>query len=173
MSFNRRNFLLATAGAFSSLNYFRQLIKICEAIRKQNQPPWRDEPWGQSASDDDFWNWVRSNYSLQPTSLTSTTVEWARSQRLYRKLIYVTISSATRPFLLYVANTWSGQGKPFIAKLAALAGVLPEELAINRNSTEGLNSIIFGLNLKEGDSCAHNLWLSQHDECMEAARKAW
>lgn len=36
-------------------------------------------------------------------------------------------------------------------KLADLAGVSPEEIAINRNATEGLNSIIFGLNLKEGD----------------------
>ena len=29
-------------------------------------------------------------------------------------------------------------------KLADLAGVSPEEIAINRNATEGLNSIIFG-----------------------------
>jgi selenocysteine lyase/cysteine desulfurase len=36
-------------------------------------------------------------------------------------------------------------------KLADLAGVSTEEIAINRNATEGLNSIIFGLNLKEGD----------------------
>jgi selenocysteine lyase/cysteine desulfurase len=36
-------------------------------------------------------------------------------------------------------------------KLAELCGVLPEEIAINRNTTEGLNTVIFGLDLKEGD----------------------
>jgi selenocysteine lyase/cysteine desulfurase len=36
-------------------------------------------------------------------------------------------------------------------KLAEACGTLPEEIAINRNATEGLNTIIFGLNLKEGD----------------------
>jgi selenocysteine lyase/cysteine desulfurase len=36
-------------------------------------------------------------------------------------------------------------------KLAELCGVQSGEIAINRNATEGLNSIILGLNLKEGD----------------------
>ena len=31
------------------------------------------------------------------------------------------------------------------------AGFPPEEIAINRNATEGLNTVIFGLNLKAGD----------------------
>jgi selenocysteine lyase/cysteine desulfurase len=44
------------------------------------------------------------------------------------------------------------QGRePMRDRLAALAGCLPEEIAINRNTTEGLNTIIFGLNLKAGD----------------------
>ena len=36
-------------------------------------------------------------------------------------------------------------------QLAELAGVSQEEIAINRNSSEGLETILFGLNLKEGD----------------------
>ena len=44
-------------------------------------------------------------------------------------------------------------------KLADLAGVSVEEIAINRNATEGLNTIIFGLNLKEGDEVV----LSKYD----------
>lgn len=41
--------------------------------------------------------------------------------------------------------------EPVRRRLAAMAGVLPDEVAINRNATEGLNTIIFGLNLKAGD----------------------
>ena len=44
------------------------------------------------------------------------------------------------------------QGRePLRLKLAELCGCSPEEIAINRNSTEGLNTVIFGLNLKAGD----------------------
>jgi len=44
------------------------------------------------------------------------------------------------------------QGRePLRYKLAQLAGADPEEVAINRNATEALNTIIFGLNLKAGD----------------------
>jgi selenocysteine lyase/cysteine desulfurase len=36
-------------------------------------------------------------------------------------------------------------------KLADLAGCSPDEIAVNRNSTEALNTVIFGLNMKAGD----------------------
>jgi selenocysteine lyase/cysteine desulfurase len=44
------------------------------------------------------------------------------------------------------------QGRePLREKLALLAGCSPEEIAINRNATEALDTAIFGLNLKRGD----------------------
>ncbi len=41
------------------------------------------------------------------------------------------------------------------AKLAEMAGADIEEIAINRNTTEALNSIIFGLTLQKGDEVIH------------------
>jgi selenocysteine lyase/cysteine desulfurase len=41
--------------------------------------------------------------------------------------------------------------EPLREKLAELAGVSTKEIAITRNATESLNSIVFGLNLKAGD----------------------
>jgi selenocysteine lyase/cysteine desulfurase len=44
------------------------------------------------------------------------------------------------------------QGRePLRERLATLCGCSPEEVAINRNATEGLNTVIFGLNLIAGD----------------------
>lgn len=44
------------------------------------------------------------------------------------------------------------QGRePLRADLANLAGCSPEEIVINRNASEGLETIIFGLTLKPGD----------------------
>lgn len=41
--------------------------------------------------------------------------------------------------------------EPLRERLANLAGTDPEEIAINRNATEALNTIIFGLPLEKGD----------------------
>lgn len=41
--------------------------------------------------------------------------------------------------------------EPLRERLAGLAGTDPEEIAINRNATEALNTIIFGLPLQKGD----------------------
>ena len=41
--------------------------------------------------------------------------------------------------------------EPLREKLAELAGCSREEIAINRNSSEALETIIFGLRLKAGD----------------------
>ena len=44
-----------------------------------------------------------------------------------------------------------GKREQLRAELAALVGCATDEVAINRNTTEGLNTVIFGLNLKAGD----------------------
>jgi selenocysteine lyase/cysteine desulfurase len=51
----------------------------------------------------------------------------------------------------YMWRTLDDGREALRGKLADLAGCSAEELAINRNATEGLNTVIFGLNLKAGD----------------------
>ena len=41
--------------------------------------------------------------------------------------------------------------EPLRERLANLAGCSPDEIAINRNATEALNTVIFGLPLERGD----------------------
>ena len=43
------------------------------------------------------------------------------------------------------------QREPLRQRVAEFCGVSADEIAFNRNTTEGLNTIIFGLNLKAGD----------------------
>jgi selenocysteine lyase/cysteine desulfurase len=51
----------------------------------------------------------------------------------------------------YMWRILDANREPLRQKLADLAGVSPHEVAITRNATESLNSIIFGLDLKAGD----------------------
>ncbi len=59
----------------------------------------------------------------------------------------------------YMWRTLEDGREPLRYNLAEAAGVSPDEIAINRNATESLNSIIFGLNLKAGDEVV----LSKYD----------
>jgi selenocysteine lyase/cysteine desulfurase len=51
----------------------------------------------------------------------------------------------------YMWRILDANREPLREKLAEMAGVSPKEIAITRNATESLNSIIFGLDLKAGD----------------------
>jgi selenocysteine lyase/cysteine desulfurase len=61
------------------------------------------------------------------------------------------------------------QGRePLRRNLAQLAGCDPEEIAINRNATEALNTVIFGLHLeKEDEVIGTKTGLSEHDSGLE------
>jgi selenocysteine lyase/cysteine desulfurase len=112
-----------------------------------------------AASDEDFWSWVRESFTVnrniaylnsagvnpQPKGVQDAHIE---SYRFCNE---------------GPANTmWRivDQGRePLRARLAEISGCSADEIAINRNSTEGLNTIIFGLNLKAGDEVV----LSKYD----------
>jgi selenocysteine lyase/cysteine desulfurase len=71
----------------------------------------------------------------------------------------IVVQKALADYNLYAAKApsyymWRNIDKgrePLRKRLAALAGCDPEEIAINRNATESLNTIIYGLPLKKGD----------------------
>jgi len=52
--------------------------------------------------------------------------------------------------------------EPLRERLAQLVNVSPEEVAINRNATEGLNTVIFGLPLERGDEVVLSLYDYPH-----------
>ncbi len=75
----------------------------------------------------------------------------ARNQNQFK-----TLSSDTIKFLTKVQHILCGESSTKVEnryekKLAELAGCSPDEIAINRNTTEGMDTIIFGLKLKPGD----------------------
>jgi len=101
--------------------------------------------------DDDFWAWVRSCFttssniinlnnggvSPQPKQVQDTHMkyyEWCNEAPTY-----------------YMWRSLDEGREPLRRKLAKFCGTDPEEISINRNATEALNTIIFGLDLKAGD----------------------
>lgn len=149
---NRRNFLRNTAllaGAFSTQSLFA----------KDLAPEWSDlsrKTQGLSASavarDEDFWSVIRQGYSasysnvliLNNGGVSPTPAIVLKALESYNQM------AAMGPSY-YMWRILDQGREPLRQRLAALAGTDPEEIAINRNTTEALNTVIFGLNLEKGD----------------------
>jgi selenocysteine lyase/cysteine desulfurase len=104
------------------------------------------------AADEDFWQVVRQAYSLDAAYLMLNadannvpprTVHEAHVRSLEM------VSSA--PFINSRRTGISGQGERVRQRLARLANVSVEEIALTRNTTEGLNIVISGMKLSAGD----------------------
>lgn len=105
----------------------------------------------QLAANEDFWAWIKADFTVSPNLLNLNNGGVSPQPK--------TVQDAHIRFYQYANEAPSyymwrilDQGREALReKLADLSGCEADELAINRNSTEGLNSIIFGLNLKAGD----------------------
>lgn len=103
------------------------------------------------AKDEDFWSWVKSEYTVSPTLLNLNNGGVCPQPKVVQDAhirFYQYCNEAPSYYMWRILD----QGRESLReKLSDLAGCSPEEIAINRNATEGLNTVIFGLNLKPGD----------------------
>jgi selenocysteine lyase/cysteine desulfurase len=147
---SRRNFLnrLGAAGGLSFLSMANPAFAAeAESYLKTSWQP--GDPVGKS--DDDFWGWVRESYTVSPNIINLNNGGVSPQPKVVQDAhirFYQYCNEAPSYYMWQILD----QGRePLREKLAGLSGCSTEEIAINRNSTEGLNSIIFGLNLKAGD----------------------
>lgn len=145
---SRREFLsksALTAGFLSLSGITEKIFASKQYQRIQHLSP------EAAASDEDFWSWVRESFSIS-SSITNLNNGGVSPQPKVVQDAHIENYRFCNEAPAY--NMWRilDQGRePLRAKLAAMSGCSPEEVAINRNSTEGLNTIILGLNLKAGD----------------------
>lgn len=107
----------------------------------------------------DFWRQIRQAYAASPTiiNLNNGGVSPAPRATLDALDYYNRMCNEAPSF--YMWRILDSDREPLRYNLAALAGADPEEIAMNRNSTEALNTVVFGLNLKAGDEVV----LSKYD----------
>lgn len=151
MSFNRRGFLqkagLSSAAAFASSLVQPAWSKALEkALLKAEQlPP------DSLASDEDFWYYIQQSFTVSPSLINLNNGGVSPAPKTVQdamKRYYDFSNEAPSYYMWRILD----QGRETLRNnLANLAGCSAEEIAINRNSSEGLETIIFGLPLKEGD----------------------
>lgn len=103
------------------------------------------------ADDDTFWEQVRQAYTVNANMINLNNGGVSPQPRAVQEAVehYNRLSNETPSY--YMWRILDLGREPVRDKLAALAGCSPEEIAINRNSSEALETVIFGLPLKAGD----------------------
>jgi selenocysteine lyase/cysteine desulfurase len=154
---NRRSFFekasfLTGSLAFSPFLNAKSLAEIQHQISKQpsNVDLVRDE---------DFWKWIRQAYTVSGSIINLNNggvspqpqVVQAAQER------YNELCNETPTY--YMWRILEQNREPIREKLAELAGCSSEEIAVNRNATEALDTVIFGLQLQKGDEVV----LTQYD----------
>ena len=118
-------------------------------------------------TDEDFWQLIKQAYTVSPTLLNLNNGGVSPQPKVVQDAVerYNQLCNEAPSFHMW--QTLDQGREPLRAKLATLAGCSPEELAINRNTSEALETVIFGLRLKEGDEVV----LSKQD--YPNMRHAW
>ena len=103
------------------------------------------------AQDEDYWSVIQRCYSVNPDIINLNNGGVSPSPLVVQQAVerYNQLSNEGPSY--YMWQILDQGREPLRAKLAALAGAKADEIAVNRNATEALNTIILGLPLKAGD----------------------
>lgn len=155
----RREFLSKSAllaGSFSFLKFNDPLFAATLNEEISRLEPLTSE---QAAGDEDFWAYIRECFTVNPNIINLNNGGVSPQPKVVQDAHIRNYELCNQGPSYYMWRILDAGREPLRAKLAELAGCSPEEIAINRNSTEGLNTVIFGLNLKAGDEVV----LSKYD----------
>ncbi|MDB5134965.1 MAG: aminotransferase class V-fold PLP-dependent enzyme [Mucilaginibacter sp.] len=151
MSNHRRIFLkqaAALAGAFSAASLFNQLHAE-EWKRASKKIEHMDAD--KVAQDEDYWSIIQNAYTVNPSIINLNNGGVSPAPLVVQQAV-ARFNDLSNEGPSYFMWRILDQGRePLREKLALLAGALPDEIAINRNATEALNTVIYGLELKSGD----------------------
>lgn len=147
---DRRSFIRHTAALLGSFVLHQNFASAFSIPESSSYIPNLQAP-GPDIPDDEFWRQIRLAFAASPNLINLNNGGVSPTPRAtldaldyYNRMC----SEAPSHFMWRVLDE---NREPLRRNLAELAGVSPDEIAINRNTTEALNTIIFGLNLKAGD----------------------
>jgi selenocysteine lyase/cysteine desulfurase len=147
---NRRDFLqkIGTIGGFLALDPF---------LNKGFANELTQLPQHNIADNEDFWGWVRREFDVSKRIINLNNGGVSPCPRSVQNAMFEYFKMSNEAPSYYMWRILDKGREGLRKKLAVLAGTSETEIAINRNSTEALNTIIFGLDLKKDDEVVTTL----------------
>lgn len=146
MKFSRRT-ILKLMGIVSAFNPMKLFSKNTSTVSIEDLSHFEENDFGN----EDFWNLINQSFTVSKNIINLNNGGVSPQPKIVQETFerYNRLSNEGPAYFMWRILD---QGRePIRARLAELAGCTPEEIAINRNTTEGMDTIIFGLNLKPGD----------------------
>ena len=148
---SRRNFLkqgstALAAMALPAISNKISLAEISAALKSKS-----NHSAENLAGDEDFWAMIREAYTVSPNIINLNNGGVSPQPQHVQEMQWKYIQMSNEAPSYYMWRILDQGREPLRQKLADLAGCSAEELAINRNATEALDTVIFGLPMKAGD----------------------
>ncbi|CAN5464690.1 aminotransferase class V-fold PLP-dependent enzyme [soil metagenome] len=140
---DKREFLKSAVMGFGGITSFDALGKIVDSISQLTS--------NEVAGDENFWTTIRNGYNLKPDYINLENGYYCILPQETLENYIQHIRDVNYQGSFYMRTVQFENKKTMATKLAGLAGCLPEELIITRNTTESLDTIIGGLKWKTGD----------------------
>lgn len=103
------------------------------------------------ATEEDFWNYIQQSFTVSPYLINLNNGGVCPAPKTVQDAMKRYYDYSNEAPSYYMWRILDQGREPLRRNLAHAAGCSPEEIAINRNSSEGLETAIFGLSLKPGD----------------------
>lgn len=151
MSTSRRNFL-QKAGTITASAVFASITQPAWA---QNLEKALHDSKGlnadELATEEDFWYYIQQSFTQSSGIINLNNGGVSPAPKTVQDAMkrYYDLSNEAPSY--YMWRILDQGREPLRKNLARLAGCSPEEIAIHRNASEGLETIIFGLQLNAGD----------------------
>ncbi|MDF9794874.1 selenocysteine lyase/cysteine desulfurase [Catalinimonas alkaloidigena] len=147
----RRSFLKKLAGASGALSLSPFMTKVLaedvkDALVHLNRLSPED-----AAQDEELWHRIQQAYTVSPNIINLNNGGVSPQPKIVQDAVdrYYHYSNEAPSYYMWRILD---QGRESLRmKLADVAHCSPEEVAINRNATEALDTIIFGMDLQKGD----------------------
>lgn len=158
--FNRRNFLhrfgiSSAAAMLSSFERSSWHINLENELQRC-----RHHTSIELAEDEEFWYSVQQAYTVSSSIINLNNGGVSPSPKVVQDAMkrYHDLSNEAPSY--YMWRILDQGREPLRRNLASLAGCSDEEIAIQRNASEALETIIFGLDLKRGDEVVLSIILT-------------
>ena len=152
MSINKRRLFLNRLGKFSATALIASMTEPAWSRNLQNAlTQTNDVDPRKIASDEDFWYYVQQSFTVSPSLINLNNGGVSPSPKVVQDAMkrYHDLSNEAPSY--YMWRILDQGREPLRANLARIAGCDAEEIAIHRNASESLETVIFGMELKAGD----------------------
>jgi selenocysteine lyase/cysteine desulfurase len=149
---NHRRGFLKKIGTFSATAVLSSIAKPMwarnfeAALRNAEGVPAAD-----LASEEDFWYYIQQAFTVSPYLINLNNGGVSPAPKVVQEAMKRYYDYSNEAPSYYMWRILDQGREPLRKNMAKMAGCDVEEVAINRNSSEGLETIIFGLQLKAGD----------------------